>query len=66
MLNKREFIKHIYDTPCDVCPIAVYCKEVSTISCTSTAAHYFNSHTKDGREIKCPARDLRKAELNSN
>lgn len=62
MLNKREFIRHIYDTPCDVCPIAVYCKEVFTISCTSTAAHYFNTHSKEGEGVKWPIADSRRTE----
>lgn len=45
-MNKRGFIARIYYTPCEICPISEYCKNCAAVSCGSTAAHYYSSHTK--------------------
>lgn len=40
-MEKAEFIKKIFYTPCEECPIEGYCKLCKSFSCTSTARQYY-------------------------
>ena len=43
-MTKAEFIKLIFQTPCEKCPISIYCKMCVAITCCQVARKYYRTH----------------------
>lgn len=48
-MKKSDFVRKIFKTPCEQCPIQGYCKIAKTLSCTMTARSYFSKISR-GKE----------------
>ena len=46
-MEMKEFVAKILATPCEICPIKIYCKMCVAFSCHSTAHKYYLSHGGD-------------------
>lgn len=46
-MEMKQFVNKILATPCEVCPIKIYCGMCRTYSCHSTAHRYYLSHGGD-------------------
>lgn len=46
-MEMKQFVNKILATPCEVCPIKIYCEMCRTFSCHSTAHRYYLSHGGD-------------------
>lgn len=49
-MTKEEFISRIYNTPCESCPIRLFCRNNASFSCHSTARQYYNI-ASDGKGV---------------
>ena len=43
-MEMRQFVAKILATPCEKCPIKIYCEMCVAFSCHSTAHKYYLSH----------------------
>ena len=43
-MEMRQFVAKILATPCEKCPIKIYCEMCVAFSCHSTARKYYLSH----------------------
>ena len=43
-MTKAEFVKMIFQTPCEKCPISIYCKMCVAITCCQVARKYYSTH----------------------
>ena len=43
-MEMRQFVAKILATPCEKCPIKIYCEMCIAFSCHSTAHKYYLSH----------------------
>ena len=43
-MTKAEFVRKVFNTDCESCIIREYCAECRSVSCTSTARKYYESH----------------------
>lgn len=50
-MTKRQFVEKIFSTPCEKCPISIYCKMCIAITCCQVARKYYESHNTKG-EVK--------------
>ena len=46
-MEMRQFVAKILATPCEKCPIKIYCEMCVAFSCHSTAHKYYLSHGGD-------------------
>lgn len=53
-MEMRQFVAKILATPCEKCPIKIYCEMCVAFSCHSTAHKYYLSHGGDenGKKTK--------------
>lgn len=54
-MTRPEFVNRIFSTPCQKCPISIFCKIAPTHSCVETARLYFIKHYPKGGVFHCPA-----------
>lgn len=41
-MKKSEFVARLFETPCESCPIQIFCRASRTFSCSSTARKYYD------------------------
>ena len=58
----KQFCAKILYTPCEDCPIDIYCKLKPYLSCTLTAVDYYRKHSSGKVEFKWPETDSFKTE----
>lgn len=44
----KAFVKRVFATPCEKCPIRTFCKRCTAVSCTSTAKQYYRKYKQEG------------------
>lgn len=55
-MTQQEFIIRIIATPCEKCPIEIYCRLCVAFSCHSTASKYYSTHKRPGEDFKWPTK----------
>ncbi len=53
-MTLQEFTGRIMATPCEKCPIEIYCQLCTAFSCHSTARQYYASHKRQEEEFRWP------------
>ena len=53
-MEMEQFVIKILATPCEKCPIKIYCKMCRAFSCHATAHKYYLSHggANNGKQTK--------------
>lgn len=50
-MKKSDFVKKIFNTSCENCPIQEYCKIAKTFSCSMTAKRYFEIVSRGKEDV---------------
>lgn len=53
-MTQQEFVNRIMGTPCEECPIEIYCRICKAFSCHSTARQYYVTHKRPKEVFKWP------------
>lgn len=64
-MTKSQFIAKTISTPCEDCPITIFCEACDYFSCGQVASRYYNTHKDERGVFKCPEKDLSKTESSS-
>ena len=57
-MEMRQFVAKILATPCEKCPIKIYCEICVAFSCHSTAHKYYLSHGGDCHVEQTKSREV--------